>query len=101
MVEAFEVLPRRLVPINDGVWTQRPTVGLRSHLHVDTVEHRLDSSNYGIELVRLGSSLLLQHIELRLGPPTVVYRHHKDPSNKRNHFSNNSDHEVLTFQLLG
>ena len=96
-VEAFEVLPRRLAPINDGVWTWWPTVGLWSHLQVDTVKYRLDSDNYGIEFVPLGPSLLLQHIELRLGPPMIVCRHHKDPSNKRNQFSSNSDHEVLTF----
>ena len=31
-VEALEVLPRRLAPLNDGVQMRRPTVGLRSHL---------------------------------------------------------------------
>ena len=58
-VEAFEVLPRRLVPIDDGVRTRRPTVGQRSHFQVDAVEHRLDSGNYGIELVPLDPGLLL------------------------------------------
>ena len=80
---------------------RQPAIGLWSHLQVDAVEHRLDSSNYGIELAPLGSGILLQHIELRLGPPMIVYRHHKDSSNKRNYSNSNSDHEVLTFQFLG
>ena len=71
-VEAFEVLPRHLAPFDDGVWTRRPAVGIRSHLQVDAVEHRLDSGNYGIELAPLGSGLLLQHIKLCLGPPTIL-----------------------------
>ena len=58
-VEAFEVLPRRLAPINDGVWTRRPTVRMRSHLQVNVVEHWLDFGNYGVELAPLGSGLLL------------------------------------------
>ena len=32
VVEALEVLLRRLAPINDGVWTRWPAVGLGSHL---------------------------------------------------------------------
>ena len=75
-VESLEVLPRRLAPLNDGVLTWWPTIGLRSHLQVDAVEHRLDFDNYGIKLAPLGSGLLLQHIELRLGPPTVVCKHY-------------------------
>ena len=59
MVEAFELLPRRLAPIDDGVRTWWPTIRLRSHLHIDIVEHWLDSSNHDIELVPLGSSLML------------------------------------------
>ena len=58
-VEAFEVLPRLLTPVDDGVWARQPAVGLRSHLHVDIVENQLDSGNYGVKLVPLGSSLLL------------------------------------------
>ena len=79
-VEAFEVLPYRLAPIDEGVWMGRPVVGLRSCLHVDVVEHRLDSGNYGVELTPLGSGLLLQHVELCLGPSIVFYRHQKDSS---------------------
>ena len=97
MVEAFKVLPRRLAPVDEGVQTRWPAIGMRSHLHVNTVEHRLDFGNYGAELVPLGSGLLLQHIELRLGPPTVVCKHHKELLDKRNHSNNNSDHELLTF----
>ena len=48
-VEAFEVLPRRLAPVNDGVWMGRPIVGLRSYLHIDTVEHRPDSGHHGVK----------------------------------------------------
>jgi len=55
---------------------------LRSCLQVDVVEHWFDSSNYGIKLVPLGSGVLLQHIELRFDPPTVVYKHYKVPSRK-------------------
>ena len=58
-VEALEVLPRRLAPFDDGVWTRRPIVGLRSHLQVDAVEHRFNPGNYGIELVPLGLGILL------------------------------------------
>ena len=58
-VEALEVLPHRLEPLDDGVRTWRPTVRLRSHLQVDAVEHRLDSDNYGVELAPLSSDLLL------------------------------------------
>ena len=59
VVEAVEVLPRRLAPLDDGVQTWWSTVGLRSHLQVDIVEHRFDSDNYGVELVPLGPGLLL------------------------------------------
>ena len=58
-VEAFEVLPRRLAPFDDGVRTRRPAVGLWSHLQVDAVELRFDSGNYSVELVPLGPGLLL------------------------------------------
>ena len=56
-VEAIEVLPHRLAPIDYGVQTWRPVIGLRHHLHVDTVEHRLDSSHHDIEFSPLGSRL--------------------------------------------
>ena len=58
-VEALEVLPRRLAPINDGIRMGRPIIGLRSYLHVDTVEHRLDSSHHGIKFSPMGLCLLL------------------------------------------
>ena len=58
-VEALEVLPCRLTPVDEGVWTRWPTVGLRSHLQVNAVEHRLDTGNYGVELAPLGPGLLL------------------------------------------
>ena len=61
---------------------RRPTVGLRSRLQVDAVEHQFDSGDYGIELVPLGPGLLHQHIKLCLDPPTVVYKHYKVPSSK-------------------
>ena len=56
-VEAFEVLPRRLAPIDDGVRTWQPVVGLRSHLHVVTVEHWLDFGYYSVEFTPLGLHL--------------------------------------------
>ena len=34
-VEALEVLPRRLAPVDDGVRMWRAVIGLRSHLPVD------------------------------------------------------------------
>ena len=49
---------------------------------VDTVEHRFDSGDYGVELVPLEPSLLLKHIELCLDPPTIVCRQYKVPSSK-------------------
>ena len=57
VVEAFEVLPRRLAPIDDGVRMRRPVVGLRSCLHVDAIKHRPDSSHHGIEFLPLGLRL--------------------------------------------
>ena len=54
LVEALEVLPLCLAPINDGVQKWWPVVGLRSHLHVDTVKHQLDSGYYGIKFTPLG-----------------------------------------------
>ena len=58
-VEAFEVLPLCLAPVDDGVRTRRPVVGLRSYLHVDVVQHRPNSSQHGIELLPLGLRLQL------------------------------------------
>ena len=57
MVEALEVLPRRLASIDDGVWTWWPVVRLRTYLHVDAVEHRLDPDNHGVKFPPLGSGL--------------------------------------------
>ena len=57
-VEALEILPRRFAPLDDGVRTRWPTVGLRSRRQVDTVEHRFNSGDYGVELVPLGPGLL-------------------------------------------
>jgi len=54
-----EVLPCHLAPIDDGVQTWWPIVGLRSHLHVDTVEHWLDSGYYSVEFTPLGLCLQL------------------------------------------
>ena len=56
-VVALEVLPCRLAPIDEGVRTGRPVVGLRSYLHVNAVEHKLDPGNHGIEFPPLGSGL--------------------------------------------
>jgi len=81
-VEAFEVLPHRLVPVDDDVWMRWPIVGLRSCLHVDAVKHQPDSSHHGIELSPLGLRLLLQHVELGFGLLTVFCMHQKDLSNK-------------------
>ena len=39
VVEALEVLPRRVAPVDDGVRTWWPVVGLRSYLHINTVKH--------------------------------------------------------------
>ena len=49
LVEAFEVLLHRLTPINDGVRTGKPVVGLRSYLNVDTIEHRTDSGHHDVK----------------------------------------------------
>ena len=59
MVEAFEVLPRRLAPIIDGIRMGRPIVGLRSYLHVDTIEHRPNSGHHGVKFSPLGVRLQL------------------------------------------
>ena len=78
-----------------------PAVGLRSRLQVNTVEHRSNFGDYGIELLLVGSGLLHQHIKLCLDPPMVACKHYKVPSSKGNYFNSNSDQEVLTFQLPG
>ena len=49
---------RGLAPFDDDVWAWWPTVGLRSHLQVDTVEHRFNPGDYGVELLPLGPGLL-------------------------------------------
>ena len=59
MVEVLEALPRRLAPLDDDVRAWWPTVGLRSRLHVNAVEHWFDFSNYGVKLVPLCSGVLL------------------------------------------
>ena len=82
MVVTLDILPRRLAPVDDGVWTGWPITGLWSHLHVDAVEHRLDFGNYGVELTPLGPGIQLQHVKLGLGLSTVFCRRHKDPSSK-------------------
>ena len=81
-MEVHEVLPRRLAPIDDGVRTWRLVVGLRGHLHVNTVEHRLNSDHHGVKFYPLGLRLQLQHVKLCLGPSTILCRLQKDPSNK-------------------
>ena len=48
-VEAFEVLPRRLAPVNEGVQMGQPIVGLRSYLHIDTVEHWSNFGHHGVK----------------------------------------------------
>ena len=58
-VEALKVLPRHLAPVDDGVQMWRPIIGLRSHLHVDIVEHQLDFGYYNIEFTPLGLCLQL------------------------------------------
>ena len=82
VVEAFEVLPRRLAPIDDGVRTRWPIVGLRSYLYIDAVKQWPNSGHHGVELSPLGLCLQLQHVELGLGPSTVFYKHREDPSSE-------------------
>ena len=81
-VEALEVLPCCLAPLDDGVWMWWPTARLRSRLQVDAVEHRFNSDDYGIELVPMSPGLLYQHIKLCLDPLPVVCKHYKVPSSK-------------------
>ena len=57
LVEALEVLPRRLILDDDGIRMGRPVVGLRSYLHVDTVEHWPNSGHHSIEFSPLGLRL--------------------------------------------
>jgi len=96
-VEVLEVLPRRLAPFDDDVRARWPAVGLRSRLQVDVVEHWFDSSNYGIKFVPLGSGVLLEHIELRFDPPTVVCKHYKVPSRKETTSALTPTREYLPF----
>ena len=57
LVEALEVLPRRLASVDDGVRTWWTIVGLRIYLQVDAVKHRPNSGHHGIELSPLGLHL--------------------------------------------
>ena len=56
-VEAFEVLPHHLAPVDDGVRTRRPIVRLRSCLHVDVVKHQPNFDHHGVEILPLGLCL--------------------------------------------
>ena len=81
-VESLEALPCRFTSFDDDVRARWPTIGLRSNLQVNAVEHWIDSGNYGVKLVPLGPGILLQHIELCPDPPMVVCKHYKVPSSK-------------------
>ena len=77
-----------------------PAIGLRSHFWFDAVEHWFDSSNYGVKLVPLGPSVLLQHIELCLDPPMVVCKYYKVPSIRKVTLVVTPTKGILTVQLL-
>ena len=81
-VEAFEVLPRRFAPLDDGVRTLPPIDGLRSRFQVDAVEHRFNCGDYSVKVIPLGLGLLHQHIKLCLGFMTVACKRYNVPSYK-------------------
>ena len=80
MVEALKVLPCCLAPLDDGVRTLPPAVGLSSHLQVDTVKHWLNCGNYNVQVLLLSLGLLHQHVELRLGFMTIACKCYNVPS---------------------
>ena len=82
MVEALEVLPCFLAPLDDGVRTLLPIVRLRSQFQVDTVEHQFNYGDYSVEVIPLGPGLLHQHIKLCLSFMMVACKHYNVPSYK-------------------
>ena len=74
MVEALEVLQRRFAPLDDGVRTLPPTVGLGCRFQVDAVQHRFNCGDYSVEIIPLGLGLLHQHIKMCLSFMTVAYK---------------------------
>ena len=59
VVEGLEALPCRLASFDDDVRVWQPTIGLRSLLWFDAIEHWFDSGNYGVKLIPLGLGVLL------------------------------------------
>ena len=82
MVEALKVLPCCLAPLDDGVRTLPPAVGLGSRFQVDAVQHRFNCGDYSVEGISLGLGLLHQHIKLCLGFMTIDCKRYNVPSYK-------------------
>ena len=81
-VEALEVLPRCLAPLDDDVRMLSPAVELNTRFQVDAVKHRFNCGDYSVEVIPLGLGLLHQHIKLCLGFMTIACKHYNVPSYK-------------------
>ena len=81
-VEALEVLPRCLAPLDDGVRMLPPTVELNTQFQVNAVKHRFNCSNYSIEVLLLDLGLLHQHVKLCLGFMMIACKRYNVPSYK-------------------
>ena len=62
-IEVFEVLPRCLASLNDGVWPLLPAVRMGCWFNVDTVEYWFYCGSYSVEVVFSGLWLpVLAHL---------------------------------------
>ena len=79
-VEIFEILPRCLASLNDGVWPLLPAVRTGCWFNVDAVEYWFYGGGYSIEVVFLDFGFLHQHIELCLGFMAIIYKNYNGSS---------------------
>ena len=79
-VEIFEILPRCLASLNNGVWPLLPAVRMGRRFNVDAVEYWFYCGGYSVEVVFLDFGFLHQHIELRLGFMSVIYKNYNGSS---------------------
>ena len=82
-VEVFEVLPRCLASLNDGVRPLLPTIRTGRRFNVDAVQHWFYYGSYSVEVVLLDFGLLHQHIELCLGFMSIICKNYNGSSRQK------------------
>ena len=82
-VEVFEILPRCLASLNDGVWPLLPAVRTGCRFNVDAVEYWFYCGGYSVEIVFLDFGFLHQHIELCLGFMGIIYKNYNGSSDQK------------------